>query len=261
MSLSNEVLAERIASFKQQTEKDREDLSELEGRTRGLEHKVFAAAVIAGVLSLSGAGLVVWTMKLQLAVRGATANVLAAETTAKENIIHTANAEVRRAALAFLPVGTVVAWPGKNLPEGDAWAICKGQSFKSADAREKGWSWELLREALGQPQDNPYGSDLLPNYQGYFLRGVISPGDRDKDLADAANEHRTPIVGSVQKGAIESHDHPLTHSKNLIGVDNPGTKTASVGVLGLIERIQTGEAGGSETRPINVYVNWIIKVK
>ena len=102
----------------------------------------------------------------------------------------------------------------------------------------------------------------VPDYRGRFLRGVDGGSNRDPEAGSRTNMATGVvvggIVGSVQNDQFASHTHAYANRGDAGGVgttvvagfhgNNYGT-----GAEG------TGPAGGTETRPKNAYVNFIIK--
>jgi hypothetical protein len=125
-------------------------------------------------------------------------------------------------------VGTIVAYMGKSAPKG--WLICDGKAVSD--------SHEELKAIIGEN---------TPDLRGRFLRGLDLTGAIDPD-------GKTRALGSVQEDELKSHAHSLTRANGGDG-GHPGHGD------GLYQGIQggTGAAGGSETRPKNVAVNFIIK--
>ena len=115
-----------------------------------------------------------------------------------------------------------------------------------------------------------------------FLRGVDTgdPKKNDPDSAArteaAAGGNVGDAVGSVQASIYASHSHTATDSGHshptqgyLINVGTAANMNFSGGAIGYAVSSGTGVAqanisvsstGGSETRPINAYVNYIIKL-
>jgi hypothetical protein len=103
-----------------------------------------------------------------------------------------------------------------------------------------------------------------------FLRGVSYDGvgqDPDKDerikVADGGNTGNR--VGSFQRDEFESHNHPVNINPANAFMNNDG-RTNSVeggGSVNYSRSVITATSnfvGGRETRPANVYVNYIIKL-
>jgi microcystin-dependent protein len=177
------------------------------------------------------------------------------------------------------PPGTVVAYAGPVVPSG--WLLCDG----SAVSRTQ---YANLFSAMGTSSGSGDGATTfnLPDYRGRFLRGVdadagIDP-DRNTRTAASAGGNVGDLVGSLETGAFASHTHTISdpghthpnpgtgwyvlHTPNsslvqysiqtgtgLGALDGTATNSAMTGIT------QTNAYGGSETRPINVYVNYIIK--
>lgn len=189
-------------------------------------------------------------------------------------------------ARAAAPVGIVMAWPGpvNTIPAG--WALCDGRSFAgqgAPGASNSGLDAKGLRTALGTASSNPYGPDKLPDYRGLFLRGSNGSrkdGWRDPDAADRRSHvgGRTKVgarVGSIQNHEVIRHRHykstgiwdrPSTQLPGGISMKN-GNRHLNQGfaVRFSSNGTELGKMalpyGGHETRPRNVYVNWIIRVK
>ncbi len=145
----------------------------------------------------------------------------------------------------FIPIGTISSYFGLTAP--DSWLLCNGSTFPQTTYPDL---YTLL------------GTDVVPDLRGYFLRGLDTGRLRDEE---------TRGLGSVQADSYKSH----THGHN--GTSNTGFVTESVQNSGLIDvtsnttesiDIQSSpiplvisNAGGVETRPKNVAVNFIIKAK
>jgi microcystin-dependent protein len=163
--------------------------------------------------------------------------------------------------------GALIAWATDTPPPG--WLLCDGALLLVDDYPD-------LAEVLGAL----YGGDGvvnfgLPDYRGEFLRG--RDGGRGAD-PEAGGRVGGDAAGSTQGGqhqahthAGEVHGHTASTSSQFNHVD---ANTHGVGVYGNGPFGQarntysttvnnggggpTGSAGGAETRPRNIYVNWII---
>ena len=147
--------------------------------------------------------------------------------------------------------------------------------------------FRTLFEAIG----TSYGSALdnhfrIPDYQGYFLRGLDPSGKRDPDRPESERK-----VGSTQLDATGPHTHPVSvtgvnppHSYKDWYVTQWGTpnnendptasggqgykmaeekskETVPPGVLTLKGTSDESSTHGADTRPMNRAVFWIIKVR
>jgi microcystin-dependent protein len=179
-------------------------------------------------------------------------------------------------AAMSVPPGTIVAFAGNVAPEG--WLLCDGSAVSRAN-------YASLFGAIGI---NFGGGDgivtfNLPDLRGRFLRGSDHGAGRDPDVAGrtASNPGGAvgDAVGTLQPDQFASHRHALTDpghshvmattngiagSRETAGtlasgfdyIDSGGTgPTVSASTTGITE----AAAGGSETRPKNVAVNYIIK--
>ena len=177
-------------------------------------------------------------------------------------------------ASELVPKGAVSAFAGSVPPAG--WLKCDGSTVSRT-------SYAALFAVIGVAHGSGDGSTTfqVPDYRGRFLRGVNetanSGGSRNFALNDPDANSRTAMapggatgntVGSVQSDAFSSHSHMTdgTNSGNVhpvrfgsdSGIDYwSGHATADD--AGYIPGSHTGISGGSETRPTNAYVIFIIK--
>lgn len=179
------------------------------------------------------------------------------------------------AANQLVPPGTVVAFAGETAPPG--WLLCDGAAVSQS-------MYPALFAAIGTAHGSGGAGGMfnLPDLRGRFVRGVDRGAGRDPDRAarSAANGggNAEDRVGSVQGSQFSSHAHsvndpghthtfsnrPLTHGGSL-----PGYAAGSVwnsdgfdlrsGVPSNRTGITLGTSGGSETRPVNVGLNYIIR--
>jgi hypothetical protein len=69
-------------------------------------------------------------------------------------------------------------------------------------------------------------------------------------------------IGSIQADAFKNHTHPITDTYTNSSQTSAQGGTGNTGATGTLEQADTtanSSTGGSETRPINAYVNYIIK--
>ncbi|MFH1811397.1 MAG: tail fiber protein [Pseudomonadota bacterium] len=157
-----------------------------------------------------------------------------------------------------MPPGTVVAFAGATPPAG--WALCDGQTLSRTTYPE-------LYAAIGDAHGAPNGSSFnVPDLRGRFVRGVAgsTSNDPDKDTraralegADiSANGNKGNAVGSRQLGAMASHTHGYQQAYS------QGLSVAGGGFVAFNANTGATSAatGGSENRPVNIYLNYIIKL-
>ncbi|RCH55714.1 hypothetical protein DJ568_07460 [Mucilaginibacter hurinus] len=167
-----------------------------------------------------------------------------------------------------VPTGSIMPFVGTVAPKG--WLLCNGSTF------EDNANNAALKALLG--------GTTTPNLQGMFLRGTGS----------AAAGKVGPALKAVQQDDLASHLHKININTNSAGAHthaitrrsnpddraydkNDGKRTENSAattdrtVLGDFQTSEAGnhnhnvsgntaETGGSETRPINYGVNYIIKI-
>ena len=163
-----------------------------------------------------------------------------------------------------MDTGIVTAFAGTKVPQG--WELCDGRMLDKHNAR-----YAALFEVIGTIHGgdaNP--SFQLPDYRGMFLRGV----DLNRGLDDDRNNRRPPgkgntgnsgnAVGSVQDDDLARHAHTLQgfhlEAREGHGFDGAGFDTNSGRSHPMTHAYGSSAIGGAETRPKNVYVNYIIKL-
>jgi len=176
-----------------------------------------------------------------------------------------------------MPVGSVIAFAGevqsdpKVLPQTGmttlwGWLVCDGSLFPTN-------VHPLLFKALGtryNRADDPKGQFRLPDYRGYFLRMVDGTGgvDPDKGQRWLPDGKASSDVGSYQYCALQKHVHEYTKP------DKPVSLTAGTDAAVLVvEANKTDKThvpddlgpephtglSPNETRPVNMYVYYLIK--
>ena len=181
------------------------------------------------------------------------------------------------------PIGSIVAFAGSvdaAWETANGWLLCDGRLLARTDPQ-----YAPLFDAIGFF----WGGDLpdqfhVPDLRGYFLRGADAARDgRDPDHDTRGENHENGqtgnAVGSVQGWgtALPHDDHAmirvapagrhhhtmsfeLNATRDVDGQDNtvayPGP-THTTDPVGPHVHELTG--GHRETRPVNAYVNWIIR--
>ncbi len=162
---------------------------------------------------------------------------------------------------SLVPVGTMMAYGGdttnqdvvKNL-KAQGWLPCDGSAVSRKD-------YDGLFAAIGTAfgAGNSPSTFNVPDLRGRFPRGTNQNSGRDPDAgtrrADPAGANSGNQVGSVQDDEFKSHTHGYSETHY---VDKGGNMSGS---HWSVKGSQTTATGGKETRPKNLYVNWIIKAK
>jgi microcystin-dependent protein len=159
---------------------------------------------------------------------------------------------VSNLASALCPSGSIMAYMGTNAPLG--WFICDGTPVSRVQ-------YATLFSVIGTSSGTGDGATTfnLPDLRGMFLRGMN--GGRSDGFADPDVAQRLPFaggnpgnaVGSVQMDIFASHTHTF------VDASLAGDVLGSGNTKGYNFAAQTGATGGTETRPKNIYVNYIIK--
>jgi hypothetical protein len=157
----------------------------------------------------------------------------------------------------FEEVGTIKAQGSVNVAPG--WAVAEGASVSR-------FLYNELYESGYSPIGNNFGTANsyvfnLPTTQGIFLRGRNNASGNDPDAASrivvAAGGATGDNVGSYQADTFASHTHGIESINGYAGTG--GTNVLGAGAPN-VGPISTNAAGGNETRPKNVYVQYVIKV-
>jgi microcystin-dependent protein len=151
----------------------------------------------------------------------------------------------------LLPVGSVLPYVGETAPTG--FLVCNGASINRTTYAEL---FDVCGTNFGTVNSTSFN---LPDLRGAFVRGWDNGAGIDPD---AASRTATSLggatgdnIGTEQDGALEAHTHTIPTSVGLIGSlvaeENSNQQVGS--------NLDTGSTGGSETRPFNISMNYIIK--
>jgi microcystin-dependent protein len=166
-----------------------------------------------------------------------------------------------------------MAYMGTNAPTG--WLLCNGNAVSRTN-------YAALFAVIGTASGQGDGSTTfnLPDMRGVFLRGVDNNAGNDPDTLSRTNQNAGgnlgDTVGSYQSDQLKAHQHDngaVTCGEyffnggsagtgyNIYGNATLQTVPSPASGWGLEAEYSgyTGPQGGSETRPKNVYVNYIIK--
>lgn len=171
----------------------------------------------------------------------------------------------------YMPVGALIPYSGTindqtiQTFKKNGWLPAIGSPIKRDDYHE-------LFAVIGTSWGNGDGMNTfnLPDLRGRFVRGVDMGTGRDADAMlrkeSSPGSNEGDNVGSSQEDEIKKHDHPFVGTP--VGSGGwGGSRTYDVGIGDHVRQstyTPSGkilQTGGNETRPINVYVNWLIKAK
>jgi microcystin-dependent protein len=175
---------------------------------------------------------------------------------------------VRTIAPTHMPVGSIILWPTNNdlktANGSEEWMICDGRELPNR-LPEYGPIFSLIGYSFGKA-DSEGLTFNIPDLRGMFVRGTNTAGMRGKKTTpfndpDAAsrtamqpNGNTGDQVGSVQPDEFKKHTHKVQTQSATGGsrwtiYTNQGSDTS------------VGSTGGAETRPVNAYLNYLIRVK
>lgn len=167
------------------------------------------------------------------------------------------------------PAGVILAFGGTTAPAG--YLLCDGSVVSRT-------TYANLFAAIGTAFGAGDGSTTfhLPDFRGRFLRGHNGAATNDPDASsrtamnDSGNTGNN--IGSIQSDAFQGHWHNLTDSggtsygiasNNNVGSGSSYRATNSSNLSNVRSPKTDGVNGtprtASETRPVNAYVNYIIK--
>lgn len=174
-----------------------------------------------------------------------------------------------------VPVGAIIIFPGEILQQTQTltsamtdlrympWMICDGSSLLKTEYPEL---YRVIGDLYGPDGDDKF---KLPDYRGYFLRGVDLEKSLDKDERHAppGPAVNSRGVGSTQMDALREHMHSLNMTAQFVTPqENP---PVNFEVAAAKSSTQTGDiyqpdevrVSKTETRAVNIAVNWLIKTK
>lgn len=132
-----------------------------------------------------------------------------------------------------VPIGSIQPFMGTTIPDG--WMLCDGTLFSSTQ-------YPQLFSVLG--------STYLPDLRGVFLRGLDNGKGYDSGR----------VLGSFQSDDFKAHNHTyIDNSSSNVNASAGGPSSVAHNVFN--HNKTTDITGGDETRPKNVAVNYIIRVK
>lgn len=155
---------------------------------------------------------------------------------------------------SLVPAGVIMAFGGATAPTG--WLLCEGAAVSRT-------TYAALFAAIGVAHG--YGDNSttfnLPDYRGRFIRGRANSSANDPDRASrtaaATGGNTGDAVGSIQTDQFRTHVHgAVTTTASLSGSLVSSINRDS----GATNNSQSAYTGGNETRPLNAYVNYIIKI-
>ena len=166
-----------------------------------------------------------------------------------------------------LPAGTIMAYGGTSTPEG--WLICDGISYPQS-------TYPDLFVAIGTAFGGDSSYFNVPDLRGRFLRGWANGSTNDPDSGsrtfEASGGNYGDKVGSKQDDAFQGHWHSVVGQGSAVLATGTYLAIKTYDITGVVnynsdDRVRNPYTDGThqtprtsfETRPVNVYVNYIIK--
>ncbi len=154
----------------------------------------------------------------------------------------------------IIPAGLSCTFCGTSAPTG--WLMCDGASYLRSTYPDL---FAVIGTSVGAADGTHFN---VPDFRGRFLRGVDNGAGRDPDAAGrtamATGGNIGDNVGSIQADAFDSHVHDVKGSRAEVSVNNR-VRVSGLGSASFFPGNDSEATGGNETRPINAYVNHIIK--
>jgi len=155
--------------------------------------------------------------------------------------------------LADADLGVVKMFAGSSLPYGHLW--CDGAEVSRTTYADL---FAVLGESHGR--GDSFTTFDLPDYRGRFIRGVDDGEGNDPDAASrtAMNTggNTGDDVGTLQDEELKAHTHGVSISD---GAETGTTPVADQVLDDVGTTFASDATGGSETRPVNASVNFIIR--
>ncbi len=167
-----------------------------------------------------------------------------------------------------VPIGSIIAFGADTNQIPIGWLLCNGKELNRTD-------FNILYTVVGNTWGAGNGTSTfnLPDMRGMFLRGVDGQAGNDPDKAmristNGGNSGNS--VGSKQLDDFKKHTHKAPNSGDFVTFlrgGGPGYSSTAPGnpngdINAAFSSKETISSGISEeTRPKNVNVNYIIKIK
>lgn len=163
----------------------------------------------------------------------------------------------------LIPIGAVLAYAGTAEPSN--FLLCDGRSLSRENYKQL---FDVIGTGHGTVDDDTFN---IPDYRGRFLRGLDGSAARDPDsssrTAMATGGSTGNSVGSLQDDSMQGHHHSgrgwsnsvaAGGSYNLVAYSGGGVVNSAVNTP-YTDGVNGTPRTSSETRPLNAYVNYIIR--
>ncbi len=158
-----------------------------------------------------------------------------------------------------VPVGTILPWASNLTSPPAGYLFCNGNIVSSTQYPDL---WAVIGTTWGAGLSTSNIDFHLPDLRGRFMRGVsgASGGDPDASARTASNTGGLVgnNVGSFQGDGLANHVHTVPGAHGTTGIGS-GHYYLTGSLAGGADNRNVSSTGGSETRPRNVNVVYIIK--
>jgi len=161
-------------------------------------------------------------------------------------------------SISIIPAGSMQPFGGVAGVTPTGWLTCDGSAVNRT-------AYADLYAVIGTNYGEGDGVTTfnLPDLRGRFLRGADNGAGNDPDAtvrtASNIGGNAGDAVGSLQGDEIINHAHNASVNNVPYGYDTGSAYPGSMITNATNGNKNTGSTGGSETRPKNVNVNFIIK--
>jgi hypothetical protein len=164
----------------------------------------------------------------------------------------------------LVPIGAVTMWAGTYATIPNGWELCDGSILPAVN-------FPALFSAIGTQWGVSAGNVVLPDLRYAFIRGAFAPSTTKSFFNDPDVSSRIQMgnglvsePGSVQLDSLQQHQHASPDGSNFVtdlykssqghgsdaGSNSSDVKTGNI----------VGGRASSETRPVNAYLFYIIRV-
>lgn len=184
-----------------------------------------------------------------------------------------------------IPIGTIMAWPTNSMPADGTWAECNG-SNGTPDLRGKfirGLGGNSGSLGSTQAEETKAHKHIIPKHShtvsGTASAQTVSVGGQNVTGTAAGQSYMDAMTGvypgggtsswysadtGTMYGASSRDTSRMTSSSSISGTTDYKTFTTAGGNITGVTSLagnDTNDAGGLETRPVNVALKYIMKIR
>jgi len=153
---------------------------------------------------------------------------------------------------ALAPTGAIISYAGSSAPSG--WFICDGNAVSRT-------TYSDLYTVVGTTYGVGDGSTTfnIPDLVGYFVRGLDEAQAVDPDVRTLGSTQQDGIIAHVHR--VQTDDYGDSDDSAYVGRGDAAIEDSSnvVKSSGPYDSTDSTYIGKTETRPVNIALNYIIK--